>query len=669
MRLSLFTAALIMGAPLGMATAQVSASNTPPVKAGLTKAVTAPGGQTTPQLVSTFVGGNDSCASAASTDAISGPGSFPVNTAGATSGAPLGTCGFIGNDVWLYWTATSTGATTMTFCGQTTTDTVLAVWANGSPSGSCPTTQLACNDDTCAFQSQVTFNATNGTSYFIECGSYNSGASYSANLVVTVAPPPTTNDDCSIATAIAGPGVYPIDTTAATTTSPTGTCAGIGRDVWFLYTAASTGTVTVNTCGQVSGDSAIAVWADGTPSGSCPTTQIGCVDDFCGLQTSISFCSTAGTKYFFEIGSYAAGPGYIGTFTVGEVPSGGGPAGCTDQDDGTSENSVGLTAGGAVMWMVGFGAGVPSTSISAVSTAYGTPLFPGGYVPQGPVTIAVYDDPNDDGDPTDGVLLSSTTATVAPGSVDTDVFQTINLPSTVTANGLFFVTATVTHNAGEYPGPLDQSSGGGPTCGTGGSNPGSWVCGNTSGTMNFNNLAANDVPPLDMDLIGLPGNWLLRVTCGPGGPPGTAYCFGDGSGTACPCGPGAAGNGCPNSVNAAGANLAASGSAVVGADTLVLTGSGMPATATALYFQGNAQISVVFGDGLRCVATSVVRLGTKTNAGGSSAYPAPGDQPISVRGSCSPGDSRNYQCWYRNAAAFCTAATFNLTNGMNVVWQ
>jgi len=25
--------------------------------------------------------------------------------------------------------------------------------------------------------------------------------------------------------------------------------------------------------------------------------------------------------------------------------------------------------------------------------------------------------------------------------------------------------------------------------------------------------------------------------------------------------------------------------------------------------------------------------------------------------------------WYRNAAAFCTNSTFNLTNGLNVVWQ
>ena len=32
-----------------------------------------------------------------------------------------------------------------------------------------------------------------------------------------------------------------------------------------------------------------------------------------------------------------------------------------------------------------------------------------------------------------------------------------------------------------------------------------------------------------------------------------------------------------------------------------------------------------------------------------------------------PG-TRTYQVWYRNAAAFCNAETFNLTNGVEVVW-
>jgi hypothetical protein len=155
------------------------------------------------------------------------------------------------------------------------------------------------------------------------------------------------------------------------------------------------------------------------------------------------------------------------------------------------------------------------------------------------------------------------------------------------------------------------------------------------------------------------------TTCGP---PATAYCFGDGTGTACPCGnSGAAGNGCANSINANGANLTASGSPSISADTLVLLGSGMP-NSSALYFQGTSQISTAFGDGLRCAGGTVIRLGTKTNVAGASQYPTGGDLSVSVRGANSAGNVRNYQVWYRNAADFCTPSTFNLSNGLNLTW-
>ena len=61
----------------------------------------------------------------------------------------------------------------------------------------------------------------------------------------------------------------------------------------------------------------------------------------------------------------------------------------------------------------------------------------------------------------------------------------------------------------------------------------------------------------------------------------------------------------------------------------------------------------------------IIRLGTKTNVNGTSRYPESGDLPISVKGSIPPGSSRMYQVWYRNATSFCTASTFNLTNGID----
>jgi hypothetical protein len=72
---------------------------------------------------------------------------------------------------------------------------------------------------------------------------------------------------------------------------------------------------------------------------------------------------------------------------------------------------------------------------------------------------------------------------------------------------------------------------------------------------------------------------------------------------------------------------------------------------------------------LRCAGGAIIRLGTKINAAGASAYPVAGDVPISIRGVNSAGAVRTYQIWYRNAAAFCTPSTFNLTNGLQITWS
>ncbi|MBI5361873.1 MAG: M36 family metallopeptidase [Planctomycetes bacterium] len=164
---------------------------------------------------------------------------------------------------------------------------------------------------------------------------------------------------------------------------------------------------------------------------------------------------------------------------------------------------------------------------------------------------------------------------------------------------------------------------------------------------------------------------VTRVECVSG--PVGAFCAGDGTlATACPCGNnGTAGRGCANSVNAAGAVLAASGT--TNPDTMVLTASGMPLTVSAIFLQGStiASSGIVFGDGVRCVDGTLVRLGTKTNVGGASQYPDVGDPLLSVRGGVTPGSgvSRAYQTYYRNSAAgFCPPETFNVTNGWALVW-
>lgn len=155
--------------------------------------------------------------------------------------------------------------------------------------------------------------------------------------------------------------------------------------------------------------------------------------------------------------------------------------------------------------------------------------------------------------------------------------------------------------------------------------------------------------------------------------PGEIACSGDGSGATCPCAnPGVAGGGCTNSTGRS-ASLRASGSPGITADTLVLRGANMTPSSTCLYFQGTTLTAggagLMFGDGLRCAGGSVIRLGVAVNVAGESSFPALGGTALSTLGGVTSEGTRVYQCWYRDAAAYCTSATFNLTNALVVDWR
>ncbi len=157
---------------------------------------------------------------------------------------------------------------------------------------------------------------------------------------------------------------------------------------------------------------------------------------------------------------------------------------------------------------------------------------------------------------------------------------------------------------------------------------------------------------------------------------GAPFCTGDGSGTACPCGPSPGLNreGCPNSVNGVnGGRLEAIGTASLSADSVLLRALRLPGSTSALFFQGTQRVQggagELFGDGLRCAGGSVLRLGTKQAVAGQVEYPGAGDARVSVRGAIAAPGTRTYQVWYRNTANYCTPAAFNLTNGWELDWQ
>jgi hypothetical protein len=160
------------------------------------------------------------------------------------------------------------------------------------------------------------------------------------------------------------------------------------------------------------------------------------------------------------------------------------------------------------------------------------------------------------------------------------------------------------------------------------------------------------------------------------GTPGTAYCFGDsGSGTPCPCNNdndgSVPGSGCANGVFASGARLKGVGRASVSTDTLVLITTGLEPNNSGLYFQAENDLTPgqIWGDGLRCAGGQLKRLGVRlsdpTGRSDTSGYPL----PISVKaGNVTAGDTKRYQCWYRNLTGSPCGSLFNSSNGYAVIW-
>lgn len=148
------------------------------------------------------------------------------------------------------------------------------------------------------------------------------------------------------------------------------------------------------------------------------------------------------------------------------------------------------------------------------------------------------------------------------------------------------------------------------------------------------------------------------------------YCFGDGSGTACPCANPSASGACAGCVNssASGATARPSGSASVAADDFGIELAGALFNQPALLFAGDAAISggdgAVFGDGLRCAGVNVVRLGVSAPDGAGAASYGPG---LVGTAGWSAGEEHFLQVWYRDPTGAPCGTGFNLTNGIELV--
>jgi hypothetical protein len=170
---------------------------------------------------------------------------------------------------------------------------------------------------------------------------------------------------------------------------------------------------------------------------------------------------------------------------------------------------------------------------------------------------------------------------------------------------------------------------------------------------------------LDLALLDEIGDYVTFMENQSG--PTSVFCFGDGSGTSCPCGNvGDPGHGCENLHGTGGVNFAVSSvTPAAGGDMAEVVADGFNPAATVPFIPirgatvANGGNGAVFGDGLACVGAPVIRLPVRFGMAGSQAWTM-----LHLSG---PG-TFHYQLVYRSQGNFCDPSQFNTSNGLTINW-
>jgi hypothetical protein len=254
------------------------------------------------------------CATATS---LTCPQTVSGSTVGLTAQA-VPTCITTLNTAGGHWYTTqgTGGNVNITTCNAGSNyDTKLGVF-----SGTCGA--LVCvtgNDDAaCAFsglRSTVNFNSVAGTTYFIYVTGFSTGTgAYQMSITGACGPagppppppppPGPANDLCANRASISCGGSV-AGTTVNATVDNAGTCVttNTAPGVWYSFMG-NNSIVTLNTCGS-GYDSKLSVY-----TGSCGTfTCVTGNDDFCSLQSQVTFFAATGTEYFVLVHGFSSATG------------------------------------------------------------------------------------------------------------------------------------------------------------------------------------------------------------------------------------------------------------------------------------------------------------------------------------------------------------------------
>lgn len=518
-------------------------------------------------------------------------------------------------DIWFTYTAAASGNTSFETCGSGY-DTVIRVLEGPD----CATlTCLAGNDDACAtsvgnnFASSVSPFLTAGNQYLIHVEGWGAGDVGALDLTISAPDPTPPNDECVDAIAL-GEGISgPFLTGGASLVDPFACGNGGAPDIWFTYTPFVNGDFSINLCGS-DYDTAMELY-----TGDCGALNlVECNDDFCGLQSGVSYCGTAGETYTFRVGGWN---GSTGTAVV-EIQN----SGLDGYAITTFEGGNGLNVGGTVYFDGTFTEDCPVASIGAnvQFTNVGDPVL-----------VNVYTNPagrtGNQNDPTGWTLLGTASGIANPIGVATVL--TPDAPMTFvtgfTGIAIEYVTTGVVYTNGNGSNETAVSGDGTISLSLGESNPAAF------GGGLFSPRIWN--------------GWIQKDTS-----IGTEYC--------------------PQPLNSTGAasTLTATGSDAAADNCITLTATNLPLNSFGYFICGQVQAQTPFLGGFICIGGDIGRGvgGGILNSGSTGAMqvtatldlPQPsGSQQVLA------GETWNFQAINRDFIGGATAAA--LSNGISITFQ
>ncbi|MBK8100131.1 MAG: hypothetical protein IPK26_23770 [Planctomycetes bacterium] len=220
-----------------------------------------------------------------------------LTNANATTSQPW-PCAAGGNDVWYSYVATCCGNVTVDTCTAARTfDTALEVFTGGCAG----LISVVCNDDSCGLGSSATFYGVTGLTYYIRLGGFGGGTG-NCEMNISCTPAAPANDECAGAIPVNTGANGPFNNFCSSTSAPAWPCGAGGSDVWFSYVATCNAPHKIELCGA-DYDTTVEVFD------ACNGNSLGCNDDFCGLDSTISVAMTAGNTYFIRVGGFGSGQG------------------------------------------------------------------------------------------------------------------------------------------------------------------------------------------------------------------------------------------------------------------------------------------------------------------------------------------------------------------------